>query len=149
MEYNKLFIWKELGEYQTENVKLCKNHNNLQLRNISSIYQGFTCPSSANLNIISEITAWDIFPIKPFQANPFIQQFLQLFLQHLALSFLSSIRCTRASFFFQYIHTSSAPYSDPSHSCCCFICLTSCSSDLIRSFSLFLLPNTPFFLTCF
>lgn len=81
-------------------------------------YQRFTCSSSGNLstmqNTISEITAWDSSPIETFQANPFIQQLLQLFLQHLPLPFLSSVRCTRASFFFQYIHTSSGAYSDPS-----------------------------------
>lgn len=137
----------ELGEYQTKNVKMYKNHNNLQLWNISSIYQLFTYPSSGNLNIISKTTEWDIFPREPFQAS--IQQLLQLFLQHLTLSFLSSVRCTRTSFFLKYIHTSSAAYSDPSHSCCCFICLTSYTSDLIRVFPLFLLPNASFFLTCY
>lgn len=146
-------MWKELGEYQTKNVKICKHHNNLQLWNISSIYQVFTCPSSGNLstmqNIIPEITAWGISPIEPFQANHFIQQLLQLFLQHLPLSFLSRVRCTSASFFFQYIHTSSGAYSDPFHSCRFFIHLTSYSSDLIRSSPLFLLSNDPFFLTCF
>lgn len=115
-------------------------------------YQRFTCSSSGNLstmqNTISEITAWDSSPIETFQANPFIQQLLQLFLQHLPLPFLSSVRCTRASFFFQYIHTSSGAYSDPSL-LLVLISLTSYSSDLIRFFPLFLLPKAPFFLTCF